>query len=175
MWDSRAERPKDPERQKQGLINRAKGKQFEGRLDAAFEYYRIRGAAVVEKTPEPMKPIRSLGQGRFVACYEHKAQPDYKGVIKGGRAVMFEAKFTSTDRMTQDRVSQEQMAYMEENQALGARCYVLAGFPGGAVYRLPWDVWKDMKARFGRKYVTEADLQNYRVPMDRAGRLQLLG
>lgn len=175
MWDNRAGKPKDPARQRQGLINRAKGKQFEGRLDAAFEYYRIRGAAVVEKTPEPMKVIKNMGNGRFLACYEKKAQPDYKGTIKGGRTVMFEAKFTSTDRMTQDRVSLEQSKYLDENQALGARCYVLAGFPSGAVYKLPWDVWKDMKGRFGRKYVTEADLKNYIVPTDRANRLLLLG
>ncbi len=166
---------KDPRRQQQGLINRTRGKQFEARLDTAFEYYKARGSAVVEKTPEPMKPIRNMGQGRFLACYERKAQPDYKGVIKGGRAVMFEAKFTGTDRMEQDRVRPEQGAYLDQHQNLGARCYVLAGFLTGAVYRLPWDDWKGMKERFGRKYVTEADLQPYRVPLDRAGRLLILG
>lgn len=176
MWDSRIpQKPKDPAHQRQGLVNRAKGKQFEGRLDAAFEYYHLRGAASVEKTPEPMKVLKSLGDGRFIACFEKKAQPDYKGLIKGGREVLFEAKFTSTDRIKQEKVKKEQGDYLDEHQALGARCYVLAGFPGGAVYRLPWDDWKNMKQLFGRKYVTEADLQKYRVPMDRAGRLQLLG
>ena len=166
---------KDPRLQLQGKLNRARGKEFEGRLDAAFEYYRLRGSALVEKTPEPMKPIRSLGRGQFVACYERKAQPDYKGVIKGGRTVMFEAKYTSTDRVTQDRVRPEQGDYLDRHQALGARCYVLVGFHSGAVYRLPWDDWKTMKQRYGRKYVTETDLQPYRVPRDRAGRLLLLG
>ncbi len=166
---------KDPRHQRQGLVNRARGKQFEARLDTAFEYYKARGSAVVEKTPEPMKPIRNMGQGRFLACYERKAQPDYKGTIKGGRSVMFEAKFTSTDRIKQEKVSEAQGDYLDEHQALGARCYVLAGFLTGAVYRLPWDDWKGMKERFGRKYVTEADLQPYRVPTDRAGRLLILG
>lgn len=166
---------KDPRHQLQGTLNKARGKQFETRLDAAFEYYKLCGSAVVEKTPEPMKPIRSLGRGQFVACYERKAQPDYKGVVKGGRAVMFEAKFTSTDRMDQDRVKQEQGDYLDRHQALGARCYVLVGFLSGAVYRLPWDDWKTMKQRLGRKYATEADLQPYRVPRDRAGRLLILG
>lgn len=166
---------KDPKNQLQGKLNKFRGKQFEARLDAAFEYYKLCGSAVVEKTPEPMKPIRSLGRGQFVACYERKAQPDYKGVVKGGRAVMFEAKFTSTDRMDQDRVKQEQGDYLDRHQALGARCYVLVGFLSGAVYRLPWDDWKTMKQRFGRKYATEADLQPYRVPRDRAGRLLILG
>lgn len=166
---------KDPKNQLQGKLNKARGKQFEARLDAAFEYYKTCGSAVVEKTPEPMKPIRDLGAGHFVACYERKAQPDYKGVIKGGRAVMFEAKFTSTDRMDQDRVRPEQGAYLDLHQSLGARCYVLVGFLSGIVYRIPWDDWKTMKQRFGRKYATEADLQPYRVPRDRAGRLLILG
>ncbi len=166
---------KDPRRQLQGKLNRARGKEFETRLDAAFEYYRCRGSALVEKTPEPMKPLRNLGKGRFLACYEHKAQPDYKGVIKGGRAVMFEAKFTSTDRIDQDRVRPEQVDYLDLHQSLGARCYVLVGFISGVVYRLPWDDWKTMKQRFGHKYATEPDLQPYRVPTDRAGRLLVLG
>ncbi len=166
---------KDPRRQLQGKLNRAWGKQFEDRLDVAFEYYRVRGSAVVEKTPEPMKPLRNMGQGRFLACYEHKAQPDYKGVIKGGRAVMFETKFTSTDRMEQNRVRPEQGDYLDQHQCVGARCYVLVGFLTGEVYCLPWNDWKNMKERFGRKYVTETDLQPYRVPTDRAGRLLILG
>ncbi len=175
MWDNRAGKHKDPAHQRQGRINRIKGKQFEDRLIDAFEYYKTRGSAAVDKTPEPMKVIKSIGDGRFIACFEKKAQPDYKGLIKGGREVLFEAKFTVEERMKQDAVSKEQGDYLDAHQALGARCYVLVGFKGGAVYKLPWDVWKDMKGRFGRKYVTEADLKNYIVPTDRADRLLILG
>lgn len=76
---------------------------------------------------------------------------------------MFEAKFTSADRMEQSRVLQSQQDYMDRHQALGARCFVIAGFSSGLVYRIPWDVWKEMKTHFGRKYVTEADLDKYKV------------
>ena len=68
---------KDPNRQLLGKIARERGKQFEGRIDAALEYYAMKGFADIEKTPEPMKPIKDLGNGRFIACYEKKAQPDY--------------------------------------------------------------------------------------------------
>jgi recombination protein U len=50
---------------------------------------------------------------------------------------------------------------------------VIAGFATGNVYRIPWEVWQDMKQRFGRKYVREADLEIYRVEQ-KDGRLQLL-
>lgn len=169
-----SERQKDPKRQWIGAVSKAKGKQFEQRLDASFAYYAQRGYAVIEKTPEPMRPTKSLGNGKFIAFYEKKAQPDYKGIIKGGREVVFEAKFTATDRMEQSRVLQTQQEYMERHQALGARCFVVAGFSSGYVYRIPWDVWNHMKDSFGRKYVTEADLGPYQIQTAWNGTLMLL-
>ena len=165
---------KDPRRQLLGKLAKERGRQFEARLDASFEYYRQRGFALVEKTPEPMRPTKNLGNGKFIAYYEKKAQPDYKGVIKGGREVMFEAKFTSADRMEQSRVLPGQTEYMTKHEALGARCYVLAGFDSGDVYCIPWRVWSTMKEQFGRKYVTEADLEEYRVQQAWNGVLLIL-
>lgn len=154
---------KDPRRQLQGRIAKERGKQFEARLDASFAYYAERGFALIEKTPEPMRPTRSLGRGQFVAFYEKKAQPDYKGTLKGGRAIMFEAKYTDKDRLEQSRVLPSQAEYMTRHEALGARCFVLAGFGTGNVYCIPWGTWTHMKERFGRKYVTEDDLNEYEV------------
>ena len=66
---------KDPRRQIQGSLAHARGKNFESRLDASFAYYADRGFAIVEKTPEPMRPAKSLGNGKFIAFFEKKAQP----------------------------------------------------------------------------------------------------
>lgn len=165
---------KDPKRQLLGKMAKAIGKQFEARLDESFSYYAQRGYAFIEKTPEPMRPTKNLGNGKFIAYYEKKAQPDYKGTIKGGRTVMFEAKFTGSDRMEKSRVLQNQQDYMSRNQKLGARCFVIAGFSSGSVYRIPWDVWDAMKEHFGRKYVTEADLEQYQVQTAWNGLLMLL-
>lgn len=165
---------KDPRRQLQGRISREKGKRFEERIDASFEYYELTGFASIEKTPEPMKVLRSLGQGRFVACFQKKAQADYSGTIKGGRTVIFEAKFTATDRLEQSRVEDNQAKYLRKRAALGARCYVLAGYVSGEVYCVPWAVWDAMKEHFGRKYVTEADLEKYRVQQSWNGVLLIL-
>lgn len=160
-------REKDPRRQIQGAVSKAVGRRFEERLDRAFAYYRERGDAIVEKTPEPMRPVKNLGNGKFVAYFEKKAQPDYKGTLRGGQAVLFEAKYTSTGRLEQSRVLPGQAAYLERHLALWAGCFVIAGFGSGAVYLIPWCVWKNMKTFFGRKYVTEADrmLAVCRVPV----------
>lgn len=151
------------EEQRRGRRSRAKGKAFEDLLDKTFDYYAEKGFAKIDKTPEPMKPIRSMGQGRFLACYTKSAQPDYKGTIKGGRTVIFEAKFTEHDRLLQDAVSDEQADYMETEDRLGARCYVVCGFSTGNVYRVPWGVWSNMKRIYGHKYVTEEEIQQYQV------------
>jgi len=167
---------KDPRRQLQGAVSKAQGKRFEERLDKSFAYYRAHGFAIVEKTPEPMCPVQNMGNGKFLAFFEKKAQPDYKGTIKGGRTVMFEAKFTGTGRIEQSRVLKGQADYLNQHQELGARCYVIAGFSTGAVYRFPWNIWRNMKKHFGRKYVTEADVEiaAYQVPVKRDGILLLL-
>ena len=151
------------ENQKQGKKNREEGQLFEAVLDRTFAYYSEKGYAKIDKTPEPFKIIKRLEYLRFIGCFQKKAQPDYKGTIKGGRTVIFEAKYTSTDRITQDRVSDLQAAYMDQETALGARCFVLAGFKSGGIYRIPWPVWSDMKKKFGHKYVTEDDLSEYRI------------
>ena len=165
---------KDPKRQLLGKIAKARGKQFESRIDDSFAYYAQKGFAIIEKTPEPKHPTKNLGKCKFIAYYEKQAQPDYKGTIKGGRTVMFEAKFTAADRMEQSRVLQSQQDYMDRHQALGARCFVIAGFSSGRVYCVPWDIWKTMKDHFGRKYVTEADLEKYQVQTAWNGTLLLL-
>ena len=165
---------KDPMRQYQGAVSKAKGKYFEQYIDKSLNYYGYKGLAVIEKTPEPMRPSKSIGNGKFVAFFEKKAQPDYKGTLKGGKSIVFEAKYTSSDKMEQNRVLQEQAESLTKHQRLGALCFVIAGFDSGNVYRVPWDVWQNMKELFGRKYVTEADLKKYQVATAMNGVLLLL-
>ena len=168
----------DVRKQLEGQRSRAMGKLFEDRLDASFAYYRATGAALVEKTPEPVKILSKPDRyQRFTACFAKAAQPDYKGTVKGGRTVVFEAKFTwaADQRLAQTAVKENQADSLDRYEALGARCYILAGYASGAVFRVPWEVWKNMKALYGRKYVTETDLGKYRVKTSWNDTLLLLG
>lgn len=150
-------------RQYQGAINRAQGKHFEQYIDLILAYYKECGLAMIEKTPEPMVPCQSLPNGRFVAYFQKRAQPDYKGTLKGGQSVVFEAKYTSSSKMEQSRVSAEQARCLDLHREMGALCFVLAAFGMTNIYRVPWALWRAMKAVFGRKYVTPADLAIYKV------------
>ena len=139
-----------------GARSRAEGAGFESIIDNACAYYRSIGLADIEKTPEPMRPIGSPDRaGRFLACYTKQAQPDYKGILKGGKAVNFEAKHTDSDRMTFDRVSDAQALRLSRTEALGGIAFVLCSFSG-------------------RKYITPADLAEYRIPFAAPGVLLFL-
>ena len=139
------------------------GETFEELIERACARYDRAGIAYIEKTPEPTKPIRALKAGQFVTVFTKQAQPDYKGTLAGGRAVVFEAKHTASGRIEQSRVTPEQSAALDKHHALGAACFVLVSFSFDAFYRIPWAVWRAMPETFGKKSVNESDLKTYRV------------
>lgn len=150
-------------RKYQGKVNRAQGAFFERMIEQACDYYRSRGIADIEKTPEPMQPTRDLGGGKFIAHYTGMAQADYKGFLMGGRAVNFEAKYTDTGRMAQDRVMPQQVERLERAHRYGDLAFVLCSFGSVAFYRIPWEVWRNMKAHFGHKYITPQEATPFEV------------
>ena len=148
-----------------GKINKANGGIFESELEMVFKSLKQKGLAIIEKTPEPMKIIKSLGNGRFEAFLEKKAQPDFKGVLEYGQAIMIEAKYTSTDRIEQSRVSPGQADYLSVCSEIGAYCFVAVRFSSGGIYLVPWETWKKMKQLFGRKYAKETDLECWELKL----------
>lgn len=152
--------------QAQGTLNRSKGATFEDQVNLACDYYRDQGIAHIRKTPEPMKIIKPLNQEHtlFAAVFEKKAQADYKGVLKGGTGVHFEAKCTSQESIKQSVVTKEQTRDLDLTEALGGVCFVLVGMTRfSQVYKIPWSDWKNMKELFGHMYMNEADLRPYRI------------
>ena len=146
----------------QGKRNRALGLQFEAIITEACEHYRSLGLAYIEKTPEPMRVIGVINRklGHFKAVFEKAAQPDFKGTMQGGRAVVFEAKHTETDRIKQDAVTDEQKDAMNLHESMGAWCFVIVCLDNH-YYRVPWEKWKTMKEDCGHKYMNAADLHPY--------------
>lgn len=157
-------------RQYQNWINNAQGHDFEKAIERACAIYAQRGIARIEKTPEPFR-VMSKGksggvfQGRFTA----RAQPDFQGTIEGGRSIVFEAKYTATDRLRRDILTDKQMEALEQHRELGALASVCVGIKGRFFF-LPWSAWRDMKSEFGRLYVTAEDIAQWRVKYDGAVR-----
>ncbi|MCO1599774.1 Holliday junction resolvase RecU [Desulfosporosinus nitroreducens] len=158
-------RCKDPRRQLQGKRSKIVGEYFENLITSACDFYYDRDIAHIEKTPEPMKVLKPMPRqpGKFIACFEKAAQPDYKGTINGGRAIVFEAKHTDGDRIERSRLTQEQLDGLEKHHKLGAFTFVLVSFKFQSYFRIPWDIWRDMKRIYGRRYIKPEELEKYRV------------
>lgn len=118
----------------------------------------------MEKTPEPMRPLRAPNrQGQFLACYTKAGQPDFKGTLIGGRAVVFEAKHTNKEQIDFERLTREQQDSLEEHDRLGAAAFVMVNIGLDHFFRVPWKVWKNMKQIYGHKHMKLCELEPYRI------------
>ena len=147
----------------QNAVNNAQGHSFEDAIKAGCVLYSMRERAEIEKTPEPFRVIsKSEKGGIFKGRFTAHAQPDFQGTLAGGRSIVFEAKYTTTDRLKFDVLTDEQQDALERHHRRGAISAVCAGIKNDFFF-VPWRVWREMKERFGRKYVTAADLEPFRV------------
>lgn len=168
----------DIKRQLAGRRSHAAGNIFEGMLSGACEYYRQKGDAIIEKTPEPMRPLSPYGDrrlGRYIACFEKQAQPDYKGVLCDGRAVIFEAKHTDKDRIQESVITETQRRNLDDFQSMGAQCFVMISIGFQEFFRVPWVIFRDMKKQYGRKYMKLEELKPYELKQHRGILLILEG
>lgn len=149
--------------QLQGQRSRSIGKHFEEVIEMTCRHYRDTGVAIIEKTPEPMKVLGKNNKGRFQACFIKKAQPDFKGCMDGGKAIVFEAKATEKDRIRKNVITAEQFGYLEDYWKMGAESFVLVSFGMERYYRVPWGIWREMETFYERKYLTEDDLKDCRL------------
>lgn len=144
--------------------SRSRGLEFEGIIREACEFYRSSGIADAEKNSEPMKIIRRLSKGQFIACYTEKSQTDFQGIIKNGPALYFEAKHTDRDRMDFEMLREDQRERLQRRRDYGAITFILVSFGLRDFFRVPFLDWIDMKRLFGRKYMLKAELERYRIP-----------
>ena len=153
---------KEARRIYQNTVNNAIGQAFEGYIKAACDYYRDKGRAAIDKTPEPFRVSAKHGCGIFTGRFTAPAQPDFQGTLEGGRSVCLEAKYTTTDRLKRDVLTDTQMRTLAAHAKLGALTGICAGI-GDEFYFVPYVVWRDMKQYYGRQYVTAEDLEQYQV------------
>lgn len=162
------------QRSQRGLMSKRAGECFENLISASLAWYQDKGVAYVEKTPEPMRPLRPPNrQGQFIACYTKAGQPDFKGTLAGGRAVVFEAKHTDSDRIEYSRLTPEQVESLTIHHRLGAAAFIAVSVGLEDFYRIPWETWRDMKQTYGHKYMNRDELEPFRVQYI-AGVLKLL-
>lgn len=147
-----------------GRVNNAQGRLFEMRIMAACDYYRQHKRADIHKTPEPFQCVHKTGR-KFTGIFTNKAQPDFCGTVKGGASIVFEAKYTMKDRIEKTVLSQKQVEVLEISTDMNAFTFVCFGIKDKS-FMLPYELWRDMKATFGKCYLTPLDIQEYKVRED---------
>ena len=151
----------------QNKVNNAQGHFFEQAIKAACALYASHGRATADKTPEPFRVLEKSRDGIFKGRFTARAQPDFQGTLAGGRSIVFEAKYTTTERLKWDVLTREQRDALEQHHQRGAISAVCAGI-GNDFFFVPWTVWRDMKEWFGRKYVTAENLAPFKVKFNGA-------
>ena len=145
------------------LRSRNIGKHFEDLIEKGCQWYEDNGIACIRKCPEPFSVCKKTKDGMFVGRFTGaKAQPDFQGTILGGLSFNAEAKATEKDKLLQSAVTETQAKLLDSHERAGALCYIL-GQIKDRNFIIPWDIWKDMKNQFGRKYVKPEDIERYEI------------
>ncbi len=151
----------------QNMMNNAQGGIFENLIKAGCVIYRHKRRAEIDKVPEPFRVTKKHANGLFTGRFIAPAQPDFSGTLAGGRAIHFEAKFTTTAQLKRAVLTDEQMERLDGHTEIGAVTGVCVGIQDKFFF-VPWGVWKNMKEIYGRQYVTAGDIEEYRVKFNGA-------
>lgn len=101
------------------------GARLEESVKLVCELYRKKGVAVIDKTPEPIRQLGKMdSKGHFKACYEKKAQPDFKGVHEG-MSICFDTKATESERFQLSNVTPWQVEYLSDFRKSGGDAFIL--------------------------------------------------
>lgn len=141
------------------------GSRFESLIEKACDRYRKEGLAIIYKNSEPLRPSGKFGKGGMIsAYYKKKSVPDFTGVLKGGQAIMFEAKHVSgKPSIPFSRLQEHQEKYLIDFEAMGSRSFVLVGFDMQDFYMIPINDYINLKNTIGKKSLNKKDIEAYRI------------
>lgn len=162
LWEKLQGDTKDPWRSVKSRRSNDLGHQHEVMIEGACRLYNAKGVAFIQKTPEPFRVTKKHPDGRAEVRFTAHAEPDFKGELAGGRAICFEAKYTSTARIRQEVVTKVQAEALDRHAEMGAVAAVCVGI-GDKAFFVPWKVFSQMKELFGHKYATAEDLKPWQV------------
>ena len=151
VMEARAQRA---ERSAQSAAAAASGNDLETWLDDQHEAARALRLADLEHQHPAVRVLRHIDGARFEGQWRSRSGPDYRGVLRGGRAVAVEAKNAGPDRLKLvddgsprfDGVKQHQADALNRALALGGVALLVVRFrrrAGGrdveTTYAVPWD------------------------------------
>lgn len=174
MEEAKAEIEKRQKRSESNKSSRKNGRIFEDMIERACKFYEDAGLARITKVPEARRVVgRTAGRGSLMICANAaKADPDFMGsVAPDGKCMVFDAKHTDKGKILLNALTDNQRDIMAAHEKCGAKCFVAVSFGFEKYFMIPYDMWRDMKAVFGRQYILPDDeqIQGYSVPFEVTG------
>lgn len=174
MEEAKAEIEKRQKRAEANKSSRRNGRVFEDMIERACKFYEDAGLARITKVPEARRVVgRTAGRGSLMICANAaKADPDFMGSVSpDGKCMVFDAKHTDKGKILLNALTENQRDIMAAHEKCGAKCFVAVSFGFEKYFMIPYDMWRDMKAVFGRQYILPDDeqIQGYSVPFEVTG------
>ncbi|OMC71495.1 Holliday junction resolvase RecU [Paenibacillus sp. FSL H7-0326] len=105
-----------------------RGMAFENILDYSNQMYDMKGIAIINKRPTPVKVVRKTYGKVTEGYFEKSSTVDYDGVYQG-RAIMFEAKSTDQKlRFDLSNLHSHQYDYLKKCHMAGGIAFLLVDF-----------------------------------------------
>lgn len=156
-----------------GKARRSNGQAWETWLERFFANQQNRFGHVIEKTPEPMKVLSSARSGKFTACFVKRAQPDFKGVLRGitaemrGRACVLEAKSSQGKSIAFSLVQEHQLTALFRYWEAGACAGIIISLNNRTdFFLIPLSDWFRLPTVLGKKSANVEDLEKWRFNFD---------
>jgi hypothetical protein len=163
-----------------GKMRRIIGEVSEDLVDIVHRTAMQRGDALIEKIPNSWDVQRRLNEREVVCVPGVKTGVDYRGVLKGGRALYVECKHCSKPSFPLANIRDNQVDQLNQADDYGAACYLLVvwepdgvsarkqlaerRFPGGPVLvALPWSVVRELKRQDASSIPTEIMINHARA------------
>ena len=144
------------------MKKRGKGMALENMIEEANKLYKVQGGARVHPT-YPHVTIHSRGAGgRITGRLSGKGAVDYWGVLKGGRAVCFDAKELKSGCLPISRIKEHQRDDIATCHNMGGISGVILLYERSRIYWIPAEtiIQADMRAtRGGRKSIPADEIQ----------------
>lgn len=141
-----------------------RGRATEDMLGIAHNSLGARGIAWIRKIPTPVKVLRPMKDGKFMAVFAGSAGADYVGTLQGGRAVVVEAKeLKKGASLPVSRFTQAELDHLTVTEDAGGLAIVfIRRVSDGGLWAIPWHNYQAALAT-GRKSMNLDKAPEFRV------------
>ena len=151
----------------QGIPYANRGMDLETLINFVNDLYLRKQQALVQKISTPWKVIRK-GKQIISACPEEESTLDYRGTVKGGLSISFDAKETlNPNGLPLSNIKPHQIKYMQVALEMGEHTFIVCSlkslkklyYISGSVVVKKYQEWQTHKGKRGYNIIPIEDME----------------